>query len=406
MGLGMLRDSKTRALWLALAVTCGLGWLFKGHCMAGGWADAIQYRTGCYSDVVPFWFGRGVAEGQIPYFQARMEYPVLTGAQIWIEGAITRALFGSGARDAHFLAVVTIVNALLAGAILAMMLRLGIERRRLWAWVMAPPLILYLGHNWDMAAAALAVAALLFAARGRLVRAAAAAGLGTAAKLFPVLALPLIGLQALFGEARPWRERIVRAAALSAAAIGAWGVVNLPVALLAPENWSEFYRFSQERSGTAAASWDVLASQGWLFTWTAERNVIAPLLFVAGAGAIVAFGWRQHRGHLWVLFAPVLAWFMLTNKVYSPQFDLWLYPVLVMLAPRLRLVALFAVADIAAYFAEFWWFAGMEGAWPSATTGDIALAAGFRALVMLAIIAECVRRPPPDWVATAAPTRA
>jgi hypothetical protein len=59
----------------------------------------------------------------------------------------------------------------------------------------------------------------------------------------------------------------------------------------------------------------------------ADRNLYAAILFVAGAALIVALGWRRHRAHPWVLFTPVLAWFMLSNKVYSPQFDLWLYPV-------------------------------------------------------------------------------
>jgi uncharacterized membrane protein len=225
------------------------------------------------------------------------------------------------------------------------------------------------------------------------------AALGTAAKLFPVLALPLFGLSALFGDARPWRERLLRAAAVTGAAVGAWALVNLPVALLAPDNWSEFYRFSQQRSGTAASSWEILSNMGWWFTWIEDRNRYAAMLFLAGAAAIVALGWRRHRTHLWVLFTPVLAWFMLTNKVYSPQFDLWLYPLLVMTAPRLWPLAWFALGDVAAYFAEFWWFAGNEHAWPAATYTHITLAAGFRAAAMLWIIGESVLRDPPDWIA-------
>lgn len=386
------------ALWFALIVTVGAGWLFKGHCVPGGWTNAEQYTTGCYNDVMPFWHGRGVAEGKIPYVEARMEYPVLTGAQIWAEGGVTRLLFGHRAREGRFLGVVVIANGLLAALLLRLFLRAGMEARRLWGWALAPPLVLYVGHNWDLAAATLAIVALLLARDGRLVPAAAAAGLGTAAKLFPVLALPLIGLSALFGDARPWRARLLRAAALSAAAIGAWGVVNLPVALLAPENWSEFYRFSQERQGTAAASWDVLSNMGWWFTWIEERNLYAAIAFVVGFAVIVGLGWRRHRTHLWVLFTPVLAWFMLTNKVYSPQFDLWLYPVLLMTAPRLWPVALFVLGDIAAYFAEFWWFAGMEQGWPATAYVHIAIAAMFRAVVMLWIIGECTLRAPPAWI--------
>ncbi|WP_404335709.1 hypothetical protein AB2M62_17040 [Sphingomonas sp. MMS12-HWE2-04] len=68
-------------LWIALTLTCIAGWTFKAHCVPGGWTDAEQYSTGCYNDVMPFWTGRGVKQGEIPYFQARMEYPVLTGAR-------------------------------------------------------------------------------------------------------------------------------------------------------------------------------------------------------------------------------------------------------------------------------------------------------------------------------------
>jgi uncharacterized membrane protein len=400
MGWALPRDVNWRiaALWLALACTVGAGWLFKGHCVPGGWTDLEQYTTGCYNDVMPFWHGREVAEGKLPYFETRMEYPVLTGAQIWAEGGVTRLLFGPRARDFHFLGVVTIANGLLAALILRLFLRAGMDRPRLWGWALAPPLILYVGHNWDMAAVAFAIGAMVLAREGRLVPAAASAGLGTAAKLFPVFALPLIGLAALFGDARPWRERLARAALLSLAAIGTWAAVNLPVALFAPDNWSEFYRFSQERQGTVAATWDVFANMGWWFTWIEDRNRYAAIAFLVGAALIVAVGWRRHRAHLWVLFTPVLAWFMLTNKVYSPQFDLWLYPLLLMAAPRLWPVAWFVLGSIAAFYAEFWWFAGMEQGSPAATPTHIAMAAGFRAAAMLWIIGECTLRGPPAWL--------
>jgi uncharacterized membrane protein len=391
-------DRQLLRLMLALALTCALGWLFKAHCAPGGWTGAEQYTTGCYSDAVPFWTGRGVAAGEVPYFEARLEYPVLTGALIWIEGGITRGLFGAGANAMHFLGIVTLVNALLAGLVLWMLWRAGMDLLRLWGWALAPPLILYVGHNWDMLAVAFAVAAMLMAREGGLARAGAAAGLGLAAKLYPVLLLPLIGLQALFAPGKGWTARLRRAAILSVAAVAAWAVVNLPVALPAPTNWAEFYRFSSERDGTAASVWQILADRSLWASAISARNLASALAFAAGAAAIVAFGWRRHCERLWILFTPLLAWFVLTNKVYSPQFDLWLYPMLLMTAPRLWRVALFVAADIAAYFAEFWWFAATEGAWPAASPMHIALAAAFRAAAMLWLIADAVRLAPPEWI--------
>lgn len=392
-------DRRYGILLLALALTCTAGLFFKTHCMSGGWTGGEQYTTGCYSDAVPFWPARGVEAGRIPYLETRVEYPVLTGAAIWAEGSAVRLLFGRRANASHFLVVVTLVNIALAFLVLHMLQRAGMDRRRLWWWAAAPPLLLYVGHNWDMIAVTLAVWAMLLARTGRLAGAAAAAGLGGAAKLFPIVMLPLLGLAALFARGRRWSDRLGHAALVSAAAIGAWGAVNLPIALLAPANWSEFYRFSRERSGTAAATWEILGSTGRIFLWNEEKNLLAALAFLIGAAAILGLGWRRHRDRLWVLFTPLLAWFLLTNKVYSPQFDLWLWPMLVMTAPRLWPVALYGLTAVAAYFAEFWWLAAMEGAWPAASYADIATAAIARALVLLWLIADCVRYAPPAWIA-------
>ncbi|NWN13312.1 hypothetical protein GY655_26535, partial [Escherichia coli] len=91
---------------------------------------------------------------------------------------------------------------------------------------------------------------------------AAAAGLGVAAKLLPIVMLPLLVLSAFLEHGRSWWQRVVRTGWVKLAAIGAWLAVNLPIALLAPHNWSEFYLFSQSRNGTAAATWDVLGALG------------------------------------------------------------------------------------------------------------------------------------------------
>ncbi|WP_273336325.1 hypothetical protein [Sphingomonas ginsenosidimutans] len=384
--------------YLALALTCLLGWGFKAHCGAG-WIGAEQYTTGCYSDAVPFWGLRGVAAGQMPYFEARMEYPVLTGALIWIEGLVARVIGGARADAATFLGVVTLGNAILAFVILEMMRGAGAGLARQYAWALAPPLVLYLGHNWDLLAGTFAVAAMLAAARGALVRATALAALGGAAKLFPILMLPLLGLGALFASDRTWRARIVAGAVLVAVAMAAWGAVNLPVAALAFQNWREFYAFSSERAGTAASVWELMTQFGWWVTDIPTRNLWSFVLFVGGATTIVAAGWRQHGKHPWLLFTPVLAWFLLTNKVYSPQFDLWLWPLLVLTGTRARPMALFLLGDVAAYFAEFWMFAGMEGASPSATQGDILAAAIVRGVAMLWLIHAAVRDPAPRWLA-------
>jgi uncharacterized membrane protein len=380
-------------LLVATFLTCSLGWLFKAHCsFDGGWSASEQYTTGCYSDAMPFWGGREIAAGKLPYFEARMEYPVLTGALIYLDGRITAVLFGKAASAPYFLFVVALINTLIALLVTALLWSMRLAQARLWCWALAPPLILYIGHNWDILAVALAVGALTLAQRGRLTQAAGLATLGGAAKLFPLLLLPLLGLRPLV------ERRILATVTMVATAIGAWGLVNALPALLAWTNWLDFYTFSSSRSGTAASIWELAGQFGWLQTDIAERNLWSAALFVAGAGAIVVPGARRHWRHLWVLFTPVAAWFLLVNKVYSPQFDLWIFPLLLITSRRMSPVALFLVGDLLAYVAEFWFFAGQEGAWPATGQREILIAAAVRGAAMLWIIGDAVFAPPPAWV--------
>lgn len=381
---------QSMAPFAVLAMTCTLGWLFKRHC-GDGWTGSIQYLTGCYSDVIPFWGMRGVGDGQLPYLQARLEYPVLTGLLIWIGGALARLMGGETAGAVDLLNAVTLMNAGLAFSILAILRRMGVSEGRQYAWAAAPALVLYLGHNWDLLAIALAMGALCLASEGRLRAAVATASLGAAAKLFPVVMLPILGLTALLDRSRKPLDRGERTARLVAVSFLAWGAVNLPIALLAPENWAEFYRFSAERAGTAGATWDVLAHAGVWVSEVPRRNAASAITFVTGAAAILAIGWRRCADRPWTLFTPVLAWFMLTSKVWSPQFDLWLYPFLILTCASPVAIAMFAAADVAAYFAEFWMFAQMGGVETGVDQGTVGWAWAVRAVAMLWIIGSAVQ---------------
>lgn len=387
-------DRLLAALLIATFLTCSLGWLFKAHCTFddGGWTASEQYTTGCYSDAMPFWGGREIAAGKLPYFEARMEYPVLTGGLIYLDGRITAGLFGRMASAPHFLFVVALVNTVIALLVTWLLWSMGLARSRLWCWALAPPLILYIGHNWDILAIALAVGAVALAQRGRLTYAAGLAALGGAAKLFPLLLLPLLGLRPMI------ERRIYTVATLIAAAVVAWGTVNLPAAIFARANWLEFYLFSSSRGSTAGSLWDLAAQFNLLQTTIEQRNLWSAILFLAGAGAIVATGARRHWLNLWVLFTPIVAWFLLVNKVYSPQFDLWILPLMLVTSRRLWPVALFIVGDMLAYFAEFWMFAGMEGAWPATGQTAILVAVAVRDAALLWTMIDAVLTRAPDWV--------
>ena len=380
-------------LLFVTGMTCALGWLFKGHCAFDGqWSNLEFYAKGCYSDAYPFWRVRHLADGAIPYFDGPIEYPVLTGLLIFLEQLVTFALFGRDAGDPAFVFVVSLGNSALALLVMRQLWLLRLPAGRLWAWALAPPLVLYVGHNWDMLAVALALAAFVAAERGQPVRACAYAALGAAAKLFPVLLLPLFALRRLASG------RIAEVMVLAGAAVAAWLAVNLPVALLAYDNWWAFYRFSSERGGTRASLWDLALYYGVFEAGIPARNLLSLLAFVAGLGAILWFGWKRTNTRLWLLAAPVVLWFLLTSKVYSPQFDLWAYPFVLITARRWQPIALFVAGDIAAYFAELWYFSGLEGGVPAVPMEALLVAALVRAGAMLWLIADALRLPLPAWL--------
>jgi hypothetical protein len=94
----------------------------------------------------------------------------------------------------------------------------------------------------------------------------------------------------------------------------------------------------------------------------------------------------------WTLGFPLLIVFLLTTKVYSPQYSLWLIPWFALVLPDLRLFLAFEAADVAVFVTEFSWlgrYFNGEGlpVWP------LQVAVIVRAAVLVAILAAYVRRP-------------
>ena len=96
---------------------------------------------------------------------------------------------------------------------------------------------------------------------------------------------------------------------------------------------------------------------------------------------------------VWTLAFPMLVLFLLTSKVYSPQYALWLLPFFVLVMPDFRLFALFEIADAAVFLTEFSWI-GHRYRGDSISAWPLAIAVTVRAAVLLAILVTYVRRGP------------
>ena len=349
--------------------TMALGIALKAPCASGDWSDHRQYRYLCYSDIVPLLgteqlFTRDGAPGnRLPFLDACQpvpgqncdEYPVLTMWFIRVAGWIS----GDGV-----IAFSTVNALMLLGCAVATAVCLYVlNGARALYFALAPTLLVYGTMNWDLLAVALATVGVLLFFRRRDTGAGAMLGLGAAAKLFPgLLAVPLI-FQRL-------RERAPdRAIGIAWSTAGAWIAVNLPFALAAFGAWWTFFRFNGNRGADFDSLWYIacrdvhLGSLDLCFS-TRTINIASLVVFVALFAGIWAIRAHREPGFPpWTLGFPLLVAFLVTNKVYSPQYGLWLLPWFALALPRTREWVLFGIADVAVFVARFWFFGAYEGGW-------------------------------------------
>jgi uncharacterized membrane protein len=143
-----------------------------------------------------------------------------------------------------------------------------------------------------------------------------------------------------------------------------WAAVNLPVALAAPRSWLTFYSFSQERGIDWGTFWYVgssLPGEGPVkdfFTGLGADipalNNLTLALFAVGCAAIAVLALRApRRPRLGQLAFLIVAVFLLTNKVWSQQFVLWLVPLAVLARPRWGAFLVWQACELG-YFVAFY----------------------------------------------------
>ena len=346
-----------------------LGYLLDASCRSDGWASPERYEHLCYSDIPPLFSLRGFADGLVPYFEwlpgeRPLEYPVLTGLFMWGAAIVTKMLVGvfDGINESQVVIsthdrAVAFFDVNVAGLFIAFIVTVIATaltvRRRPWDAAMvalAPTMILAATINWDLLAIAFAALALLAWSRSRTFVAGLMLGLAIAAKFYPVVFLG--GFLVLAIRTGKWRD----AGRLFAGTIIGWLVVNLPFAVLANEGWRHFYEFSSERGQDFGSFWYAITLLGVDGVPAASLNLVATgLLVIACAGIAVLVLGAQRRPRLAQVLFLIVAAFIVTNKVYSPQYVLWLVPLAVLARPRWRDFLIWQAGELV-YFAAIWWY--------------------------------------------------
>lgn len=404
-------------LTAATVIAVLLSVLTSQFCRANGWDGVSMYHWGCYSDVAALWGTRDLALNPWAPFSpehSSFEYPALTMLLVSLTALVTHGahelLGGTGVAywgertgllfwDLTFLAA--------AGAWLVLVLAtMRAAGHRPWdaaVVALSPALILGVGINWDIwPAAALALAVLAYL-RGHWWLAGALIGVGVSFKLYPLLMLGAVFTLAVRswwkGDER-WGSRGGGLASaqdgvpgddrgegpggtrnkqpdvegevsgvgwpvflkIAGGSLIAWLVINVPVMLVNFEAWSRFFDFSSERGAGYSSVWHLSAVLAEPGPTPETVSLWSVLLFAAACAGVLVIGVTapQRPRMVQLLFLIVVA-FVLVNKVYSPQFMIWLVPLMVLAAPRLRDIVMWHAFQLAHFWAVWMYLAGIVG---------------------------------------------
>ncbi len=350
------RGTRAWVVWALLVIVLGLALLSTLPCLSNhslGVDDApFWQRTGyCYSDVIKLYHLRGLNADFVPYSEPpdnlfvpewTFEYP--PGVAF---GSYLLALLSDSRRLYFLLTAATL--ALSAAAIVwasdRILDRQDRARTRLLGFVLAPGLLVFAFHNWDLWPASIVVLGVLAAVWRRPRLAAAVFAVGAVFKWWPAVLVILVAVGPWSRDWRPprwegiptWRD-VVRRIDMRAVGVatGTWVAFQVPALLIDPSNWWRSISFHLQRAANVDSHVGAFQDLG-------QRWIGGPLfdgsLYELGAvlagltliGGILYVAYRVDVGDVPPVDAALLLAiaFVLISKVFSPQYILWLLPLAV-----------------------------------------------------------------------------
>ncbi|MDX1882640.1 glycosyltransferase family 87 protein [Mycolicibacterium sp. 120270] len=433
-----------RVMLVIAVIFLSLGYTSKAACLVttgtgtadqkvANWQNQRAYYELCYSDTVPLYTAELLNLGKFPYKSSwiekdsegrpqkqfdgnvavrYMEYPVITGIYQYLSMAVAKS-YSALSRLVPVPSIAEVVmffNISAFGLALAWLATVWatsqLAGRRIWdaALVAGSPIVIFqIFTNFDALATAFATGALLAWARRRPVLAGALIGLGVAAKLYPILLLIPLALLGL----RTGRLREVGKTA--AAAFVTWLVVNLPIMVMFPRGWSEFFRLNARRGDDMDSLYNVVKSytnwQGFdtgLGLWE-PPTILNAVVFVLFATCCVGIGYivltAPRRPRLAQVAFLVVALFLLTNKVWSPQFSLWLVPLAVLALPHRRVLLAWMTIDALVWVPRMLFLYGEENrGLPEQWFTTTVLLRDIAVMALCALVIRQIYRPELDLV--------
>ena len=323
---------------------------------------------------------RMVAIGQLPYQDFAVEYPPL--ALVFF--TLPRLIASNPVTYANVFAIeILLFNLLGLFLISALARRLNLS---LWKTLAVYTLALLaigpiIAHRYDLIPAIMVLLALYTFSRGKYKTSWALLAVGMMTKIYPAILAPIFLLY-------HWRHRQNRQVIVGVATFAiTTAVIMAPFLLLSPDGLWQSFSYHAQRGLQCESTYSSFLLLGQTLGLTSleiefsfgSYNVtsplanilakISPLLILFSLGAVYWFFHKSQGGRAVVqqTLSPInqpdtarivnysliaILAFMLTSKVLSPQFIIWLYPLIPLVAGRWRRISwlMFIVIGLMTYF--------------------------------------------------------
>lgn len=210
-------------------------------------------------------------------------------------------------------------------------------------WAISPGLLLFLPINWDVVVVWMALAAVLALQSQRHLTSGSLLGAGTSLKVFPgALFLTLVPL------INGWWNRFRFLASGFLFLVASYTAYTIA----RPETWRIHLDFAASRDDFESSLWGVLDWIGSIFGIGMSLSVVNRLSAVAVMVSLIAvtlWTWSTRPTFAQAAALTLIA-FLLFNKVFKPQYVLWVLPFLAWNGSNrqtVRLVEFTAIAHIA-----------------------------------------------------------
>lgn len=298
-----------------------------------------RFARRSFSDIGYLYRARPMGGSVVPYVGAKLEYPTGIGLILYVLHTLSTSLVGF----ALLYAVCCVGAYLLTRRAIG---RLGGSVAAA-VWAGSPLIALYLFHNFDVFVVAAGVGALVEFDRRHYGRSGMWLAVAFVTKIFPVFwLLPLV-----VSAAR--RERRAGPPLAVCAAFGITvGIVNVPFMIGSFGGWWYPYRWQSLRAPNWESIWSYVERIAPSFDNPRLQSAIALGLVVVVTVA-VSSRVDGSRGRLAAACLACTVGFLVVNRVYSPQYTLWVLPFLALLPVERRWVRTLYAVELTIYAVLF-----------------------------------------------------